>query len=195
VLDKLLSREIAPGLWQTVVVDSPETLQPLSRVHHERSGRPDGEVFAEAVAGTVGEAVEVSEHELNGAKVVHIGAQHPYVAAQAHTLDRYVGESPYGSLVAFPVPEVILAHPLGEGHPVAAMDNMQEIAERFAGDAEKPISPQLYWWHPNSRDRAQGEPLDLRPVGITMDHENRSVSLHTGDDEFAALLNALSRQG
>ncbi|GAA1089077.1 hypothetical protein [Nocardiopsis metallicus] len=195
VLDKLLSRQIAPGLWQTVVVDSPETLQPLSRVHHERSGRPDGEVFAEAVAGALGEAVEVSEHGLDGTEVVHIGAQHPYVAAHAHALDRYVGESPYGSLVAFPVPEVILAHPLGKGHPIAAMDHLQELAARFTGDAEKPISPQLYWWHPNSRGRAQGEPLDLRPVGITMDHENRSVSLHTGDEEFAALLNSLTQQG
>lgn len=195
VTAQLLSREIAPRLWQTVVVDSPETLQPLSRAAHEQSGRPDSQVFAEAVAGALGESVEVSEHELNGARIVHIGAQHPYVAAHAHELDRYVGESPYGALVAFPVPEVILAHPLGRGHPVAAMDHLQQIAERFAGDAEKPISPQLYWWHPNSRGRAQGEPLDLRPVGITVDHGNRSVSLHTGDEEFAALLNSLSQQG
>lgn len=195
VMEEMLSREVAPGLWQTVVVDTPENLYPLPRGQHEKSGRSDGAVFAEAVAGALGEAVQMSEHELDGAKIVHIGAEHPYVAAHAHVLDRYVGESPHGALVAFPVRETILAHPLGKGHPIAAMDHLQQIAQRFVGDAEKPISAQLYWWHPNSRARAQGEPLDLRPVGMTLDHENRSLSLHTADEEFASLFNSLVQQG
>lgn len=105
-----------------------------------------------------------------------------------------MGESPYGSLAAFPVPEAILAHRLGEGRPVAATDNTQEIAERCVGDAEKPISPHPYRRHPNSCDRGRGEPLDPRPAGLGTDHENKPVSPRTGDDEFATLLNALSRQ-
>lgn len=192
VLDSLLAREVAPGLWQTVVVDAPESLRPLSRKVHERSGRPDGLVFTEAVAGSVEETVEVSEHELNGARIVHIGGQHPYVAAHAHALDRYLGELPHGALVAFPVPEVLIAHPLGQGHPIAAMDNMQQIAERFVTDGDKPISAQLYWWHPGSRSREQGTPPDLRAVGVRIDHENRSVSLDTSDEEFGPLLDSLS---
>ncbi|WP_234003819.1 antitoxin YezG family protein [Nocardiopsis sp. SBT366] len=195
VPEQLLAREIAPGLWQTVVIDSPESLQPLSRVTHERSGRPDAEVFTEAVASALEEPVEASEHELSGARIVHLGAQHPYVAAQAHALDRFVGEAPHGVLVAFPVPEVILAHPLGQGHPIAGMDHLGQLAQRFVEDAEKPISPQLYWWHPGSRDRALGEPLDLRPVGMTLDHETRSVTLHTSDDEFVPLVDSLARRG
>ncbi|GAB3691833.1 hypothetical protein [Nocardiopsis oceani] len=195
VMEQLVTREVAPGLWQTVVIDSPDSLQPLPRAAHEQSGRPDGQVFAEAVSGALSEPVEVSEHEYNGAKVMHIGGQHPYVAAHAHALDRYLGESPYGAIVAFPVPEVILAHPLGQGHPVAAMDHMQQVAERFAADAEKPISAQLYWWHPNSRGRGQGEPLDLRAVGVTLDHEAKSVSLHTADEEFGPMLTSLAQRG
>ncbi|WP_017584250.1 hypothetical protein [Nocardiopsis valliformis] len=57
----------------------------------------------------------------------------------------------------------------------------------LGGDPEAQSAP--------SNQGAPGEPLDLRPVEITMDHENRSVSLHTGDEEFAALLNSLSQQG
>lgn len=195
VLEQLVAREIAPGLWQTVVIDSPESLQPLSRVTHEESGRHEGEVFTEAVASALEEPVEVSEHELSGARIVHLGARHPYVAAQAHALDRFVGEAPHGLLVAFPVPEVILAHPLGQGHPIAGMDHLGQLAQRFVDDAEKPISPQLYWWHPGSRGRAQGDPLDLRPVGMDLDHESRSVTLHTSDEEFAPLIDSLVRQG
>lgn len=192
VLDSLLAREIAPGLWQTVVVDSPESLRPLPRQVHERSGRPDGEVFAEAVAASVAETVEVSEHEVNGAHIVHIGGQHPYVAAHVHALGRYLGDLPHGALVAFPVPEVLLAHPLGQGHPIAAMDHMQQLAERFTADGDKPVSAQLYWWHPGSRSREQGTPPDLRPVGARIDHENRSVSLLTSDEEFGPMLNSLT---
>lgn len=191
VVDELLAREIAPGLWQTVVVDSPESLQPLSRKAHERSGREDARVFADAVAGSVDEPVEVGEHDLDGVRLVHIGGRHPYVAARAHTLGQYLGEAPHGALVAFPVPEVLIAHPLGQGHPLAAMENLGEIAERIAADGDKPISTQLYWWHPGSGSIGPDGIPDLRPVGVEIDHEAKSVLLRTPDEEFAPLLDSL----
>ncbi|XKK40022.1 hypothetical protein HFP72_04320 [Nocardiopsis sp. ARC36] len=191
ILEELLAREIAPGLWQTVVVDSPQSLQPLSRKAHEDTGRPDDEVFAEAVAGSLDEPVEVSEHDLDGVRLVHIGGQHPYVAAQAHALGRHIGEAPHGALVAFPVPEVLIAHPLGQGHPLAAMENLQEIAGKFAADAAKPIGAQLYWWHPGSLAAGQDAVPDLRAVGIEVDHEAKSVSVRTSDEEFGPVLDSL----
>ncbi|PDP84538.1 hypothetical protein CQJ94_28140 [Glycomyces fuscus] len=192
VLDSLLAREVAPGLWQTVVVDSPDSLRPLPRQVHERSGRPDGEVFAEAVAASVDETVEVSEHEVDGARIVHIGGRHPYAAAHVHDLGRHLGDLPHGALVVFPIAEVVLAHPLGQGHPIAAMDHMQQIAERFTADGDKPVSAQLYWWHPGSGSRERGAPPDLRPVGARIDHENRSVTLLTSDEEFGPMLDSLA---
>ncbi|WAE75560.1 hypothetical protein OUQ99_10955 [Streptomonospora nanhaiensis] len=191
ILEELLAREIAPGLWQTVVVDSPQSLQPLSRKAHEDTGRPDDEVFAEAVAGSLDEPVEVSEHDLDGVRLVHIGGPHPYVAAQAHALGRHIGEAPHGALVAFPVPEVLIAHPLGQGHPLAAMENLQEIAGKFAADAAKPIGAQLYWWHPGSLAAGQEAVPDLRAVGIEVDHEAKSVSVRTSDEEFGPVLDSL----
>ncbi|RKS08129.1 hypothetical protein DFP74_3822 [Nocardiopsis sp. Huas11] len=194
VLEQLVSREIAPGLWQTVVVDSPESLQPLSRQAHESSGRSDAEVFAAAVSASLADPVEVTEHDINGTRLVHIGGQHPYVAAHVHDLARHVGEAPHGALVVLPVPEVVIAHPLGQAHPVAAMENLREVAQRFAADAEKPISTQLYWWHPSSRTREQSAPADLRPVGVEIDHEKGSITLHTSDQEFGPLLSSLMGQ-
>jgi len=191
VLEELLTREIAPGLWQTVVIDGPESLQPLSRKAHERTSRPDEEVFAEAVAASLDEPVQVSEHDLDGTHLVHIGGGHPYVAAQAHTLGRHLGEAPHGALVAFPAPEVLIAHPIGRGHPLAAMENLQEIAERFTADAAKPVSAQLYWWHPDSGAQGPDGVPDLRAVGVEIDHEAKSVALHTSDEEFGPLINSL----
>lgn len=186
LLDSLVAREVAPGLWQTVVVDSPDSLRPLSRQAHERSGRTDAEVFDEAVADSVAEPVEVSEHDVDGVRIVHIGGQHPYVAARVHALERHLGDLPHGALVAFPVPEVLLAHPLGKGHPITAMDRMRQIAERFTADGDKPISAQLYWWHPSSRGR--DTPPDLRAVGTTADGLD---SPPTGDEEFASVVDSL----
>lgn len=188
VVDGLVARELAPGLWQTVALDLPDSVQLLGRRAHEESGRPGEEVFAEAVAHAVAEPVEVSEHDLDGVRVVHVGGQHPYVSAQVHVLDRHLGEAPHGALVALPVAQVVLAHPLGQAHPVAAMELLQELADRFVADADKPVSSQLYWWRPGS-----GTDLPrLSAVAVEVDHEARSVSLRTADREFGALVQSLA---
>ncbi|MEV2275327.1 hypothetical protein AB0I72_07050 [Nocardiopsis sp. NPDC049922] len=189
-VDQVLSREIVPGLWQTVVVDGADSLQPLSRKAHANSGRPEEQVFAGAVAASVAEPVEVSRHEVDGTPFVRIGGQHPYVAAHAHDLDRHLGEAPHGALVAFPVPEVLIVHELGQGHPVEAVRNLQEIARRCTADAAKPISSQVYWWHPSSRTRDPGDPVDLRLVGV--DDEEGKASPHAPDEEFSRLVHSLT---
>ncbi|WP_150238051.1 hypothetical protein [Nocardiopsis quinghaiensis] len=189
VIDKLVARELAPGLWQTVAVDHPDSVQPLSRHAHERSGRSTGEAFAEAVAHAVAEPVETSEHEIDGVRIVHVGGQHPYVSAQAHVLGRHLGEAPHGALVAFPVPQAVLAHPLGQGNPIAAMERLRALAERFVADTDKPVSSQLYWWRPGPG--AETDVPRLSAVAVETDHEARTVSLYTGDQEFGPLLDTL----
>lgn len=193
--EQLVMREFAPGLWQVVVVDSPESLQPLNRKALEETGRSVEEVFAEAVGGTLAEPVDVSGHEVRGTQVVHIGGGQPYVAGQAHALSRHLGQALHGALVAFPVPEVILAHPLGQAHPVAAMQNLQELAQRFVSDSDKPISAQLFWWHPRSASLGQGDVPDLRPVGLEVEQETGRATLRASDDEFGPLLNSLVQNG
>lgn len=193
--EQLVVREFAPGLRQVVVVDSPESLQPLTRKALEDTGRPVEEVFTEAIGGTLQEPVDVSGHDVQGTQVVHVGGQHPYVAGQVHALNRHLGQVPHGALVCFPVPEVILAHPLGQGHPVAAMRALQELAQRFASDADKPISAQLFWWHPGSASLAREDLPDLRPVGLETDQESGRETLHVFDDEFGPLFQSLVQGG
>lgn len=195
VWDTLVYRGFAEGLREAVVVDTAETVQPLSRSALEPMGLDAQEAFARAVAASVAEDVEASGVELGGAVIIHIGGAHPYTAAQAHVLSRFLDGAPHGALVAFPVREVVLVHPLGKGHPVMAMERLQELAERFVADADKPIDARLFWWHPDSADRAESEVPDLRRVGVKVDHEDRSVALYTSDDEFGPLLNRLMDQG
>ena len=193
--DTLLYRDFAAGLRETVVIDAPDSVQPLNRSALGPMGLSEEQAFAQAVAASVAEEVEASEVDLDGVTVVHIGGAQPYTASQAHVLSRFLGEAPHGALVAFPVREVVLAHPLGKGHPIMAMERLQELAGRFVADAKRPISAQLFWWHPSSAGRAEADVPDLRPVGVEVDHEERSVSLHTFDDEFRPLLNRLMENG
>ncbi|MBB6120837.1 hypothetical protein [Nocardiopsis algeriensis] len=194
VWERLLYREPAPGLRQTVAADTPDSLRPLDRAELAGLGLSEEEAFEAAVSGSLEEPAEVSEHELDGVRIIHIGGQHPYAAARVHALAEHVGEAPHGALVALPVPQAVLVHPLGQGHPIAAMERLQELAERFAADADKPITTQLYWWHPSSRERSGAELPDLRPVRAEVDHEARSVSLHSSDDEFGPVLDMLMRR-
>lgn len=191
VLAGLLCRPFAPGLWQVAALDSPDTVQPIGRAQHEESGRADDEVFAAGITNALREPVEVSPREIGGVTITHIGGQHPYVAAQVHVLGDHIGAVPHGALVAIPVPQVVIAHVLGDGHPIAALEALQEIAQRFVDDAERPITPQLYWWHPSSRTIAGAEVPDLRPVRIEVDAESGNVSLFTNDPEFHPLLESL----
>ncbi|MBB5434647.1 hypothetical protein [Nocardiopsis composta] len=196
----VVTRELADGVWETVAVDHPDSVQPLSRGAVEGPGaQPIDRLFQAAVENSLAEPSEVSEHEYNGVKLLHIGGEHFYMAAHAHVLGRYLGRyAPLenGALVAFPVPQVVLINPFGAGHPIAAMEAMQELAERFV-EGDKPISAQVFWWRPRAaeladpgRAPAQDHRPDLRQVRVEVDHEAKSVSIY-GDEDFRALLNRL----
>ncbi|WP_017608941.1 hypothetical protein [Nocardiopsis xinjiangensis] len=193
VADTLLGRRVGADLVETVALDTPDTVQPVTREQHEETGRSEEGTYGEAVANSVAEPVEVSHHDFGGMNFVHIGGEHPYVSAQLHVLTRHLEQTPHGVLVALPVPQVVLAHVLGEesSHPVAALELLQNMADRFVEEAERPITSQVYWWHPSSRDRAESELPDLRAVRIEIDQEQGSASLFTDDDEFGELLQSL----
>ncbi|MFW5416411.1 hypothetical protein J0910_07290 [Nocardiopsis sp. CNT-189] len=196
----VVTRSLADGVWETVAVDHPDSVQPLSRSAAEGpNAQPFDRLFQAAVENSLAEPFEVSEHEMHGVKLLHIGGEHFYMAAHAHVLGRYLGRyAPLenGALVAFPVPQVVLVNPFGAGHPIAAMEAMQDLAASFA-EGDKPISPQVFWWRPSAAEQAdpgrapaQDHRPDLRQVRVEVDHEAKSVSIF-GDEDFRALLNRL----
>ncbi|GAB3728199.1 hypothetical protein [Nocardiopsis nanhaiensis] len=185
-LPQLVARQITSDLWQTVVIDFPDDMQLLRRdqVGDETA---DEQVFAAAVENSLNEPVEVSELDAGGTPIVHIGGEQPYVLSHLHALERHLGETEHGALVVFPSPPVVMAHILGKGNPVNAMETLQELAERFVADTDKPVTAKLYWWRPNP-----GSSLpDLREVAIKIDHENKSISLMSADESFGPLLQSL----
>ncbi|MBX6766784.1 MAG: hypothetical protein IRY90_06480 [Actinomadura rubrobrunea] len=122
VRDALVVRPLAPGLLETVVVDYPDSIVPLQK--SALDGRSADEAFAEALARSVdGEPHHIMTRELYGVPLTHIGGEHRYAGAHVHVLKRYVNpdKAPYGALVAFPIPELLLVHPLGKLDERAAL--------------------------------------------------------------------------
>ncbi|MDT0329223.1 hypothetical protein [Nocardiopsis lambiniae] len=195
VRERAQVREVAPGLWQGVVLEGPgaEPPPPVDRAVFAWEGRSEARVFAEAVESSVNEPVRVRERGADGTRLLCIGGEHPYVAAQAYVLPRYAGEMPHGAVVMFPTPYVMYAHPLGQGSPVTAMQVMNAIADRLVGvgDPGARSAGRLYWWHPSAWGRNLGRPPEPREVGVRVDHVVGEATLLTSDEEFDSLVRSL----
>ncbi|WP_067481279.1 hypothetical protein [Actinomadura hibisca] len=193
----LVTRRLAPGLLETVVVDYPDAVMTLNR--SDTGGLPPEQVFGAAVAASVGrEEHYVQTDDFQNVPIMHVGGTHRYVSAHVHVLRRHVdpATAPYGALVALPVPEYVVVHVIGRAtHLFWAMETMQDLAARHHEAGEKAITPQLYWWRPGAYEQlpeehalSSGMSPDLRPVGIDVDHEAQSVAARTAEtDELIGL--------
>ncbi|MEV0401768.1 hypothetical protein [Actinoallomurus sp. NPDC050550] len=192
--DGVVARPLAPGLLETVVVDHPDMMVVLSRA--DLGGADENQVFAAALSNSIGtEAHYAQTDDVQGVPVTHIGGTHRYVGAHVHVLRRHVEKAPYGALVSFPVPEYVVMHVIGDVHLFSAMEIMQALSRHQFEAGEKAISPQVYWWRPGPYEQlpeaealAGGGVPDLRPVGIEVDHEEKSVTpLTAGTGELVEL--------
>jgi hypothetical protein len=173
----VVTRELAPGLWETVAIDRPDSVQPLPR---DDSDDPE-ELFRVAIGNAVADEFTLTWFDLGDARVLHIGGDHPYIAAHVHVLGRYLDPLPTdGALVSFPLPEVVLVHPIGGVHPIEGLAQLQEGTRQLVEGGHKAISPQVFWWVPSA-----GERPDLRPVHFAMSDGRITVQ---GDGEFRQLV-------
>ena len=188
--DLLVSRPIASGVFEVVVVDFPDSIQPLNRADLGKVGLTEEQAFERAVEGSLSEPFEVSRMDFRGAEIVHIGTGGGfYVGSQLHVLERHLGDAPHGALVVFPSPPVVMAHVLGQSEqPVIAMNTLQEVARRYIADTDKPITDKLFWWRPESvRD---GRPR-LVEVRVEIDEQTGQVGVYTEDEDFITVMKSL----
>jgi hypothetical protein len=187
--DALVTRRLAPGLLQTVVVDHPDSLMPLNRT--DIGAAPENGIFGTALSFSIGKEPHYTEMDtVQGVPVMHVGGTHRYVGSHIQVFRRYVEPSsvPYGALLSFPLPEYVLVHAIGSVHLVVAMEAVQDLSRRLFGAGEKRLSPQVFWWRPGQYERLpeeealnSGRVPDLRPVGIEVDHQEMSVAAQNPD--------------
>lgn len=194
--EALVTRPLAPGLLETVVVDYPDSIMPLNRA--DIGNTPENGVFGTALALSIGKEPHYAQmNDVGGVPVMHIGGTHRYVSAHVHVLSRHVfaNIAPYGALVSFPVPEYVIVHSIGNPHLFIAMEAVQTLTRRHFEVGEKAVSPQVYWWRPGPHEQLPEEAAlhsglvpDLRPVGIQIDQQTRNVvALTEHTNELIAL--------
>jgi hypothetical protein len=187
MLDGLVARRLAPGLVEAVVIDYPDSIVPLDRAR--LGDLREQSAFGAALQHSIDKEPHYAESAaVHGVPITHVGGTHRYVGAHAHVLRRHTGQAPHGALVSFPLPEYLLVHEIGDVHVFAAMEAMQDLSRRLFDSGDKPVSPQVYWWRPGAyEEQPQPQALygplvpDLRPVGIQVDHQEKSVAFLTAD--------------
>ncbi|MFC4011030.1 hypothetical protein ACFOY2_27640 [Nonomuraea purpurea] len=187
--ESLLTRPLAAGLVETVVIDTPDSIIPLNR--RDIGDRPESQVFGAALHASLNREPHYTQtEEIWGVPITHIGETHRYVGSHVHVLGRYLGAAPYGALVSFPLPEYLVVHEIGGTHLVAAMEAMQALARTHVEKGDNAISSQLYWWRPGAYEQqperdalAGGQVPDLRPVGVEVDHQEKSIAPLTAETE------------
>jgi hypothetical protein len=185
--DSLVTRALTPGLVEAVVIDKPDSIVSLPRT--ALGGKTVHQVMGAALhASLTREPIYAHTEDVFGVPFTYIGETQRYVGSHIHVLSRYVGPAPYGALVSFPLPEYLLVHEIGTVHLIHAMEVMQEVTDGLFKQGERGISAQLYWWQPGSYEQASeqerlasGEVPDLRPVGVEVDREEKSITPLTAD--------------
>ncbi|KAB2339341.1 hypothetical protein [Actinomadura rudentiformis] len=184
----LVTRPLAPGLLETVVVDYPDAMMPLNR--SKLGGVTEDAVFGAAIRASLEKEPHYTRNdEIFGVPIMTVGETHRYVGAHLHLLHRHAGPAPFGALVAVPIPEYVIVHVIGkDNHLFAGMEAMQALARTHVENGEKPITSQVFWWRPGQYERlpepdafASGLVPELRPVAIEVDHDDKSVAALTAD--------------
>ncbi|MFI0356202.1 hypothetical protein [Actinomadura sp. 9N407] len=187
--EALVTRPLAPGLLQSVVVDYPDAIMPLNR--SSIGGTPENEIFGAALRASIEkEPHYIKTDEIWDVPITHIGETHRYVGSHVHALRRHLGPAPYGALVSFPIPEYLIFHEIGSTHLFAAMEAMQGISRRHVEQGEKALTSQVYWWRagayeqlPEQQALSSGLVPGLVPVGIEVNHEDKSVAARTAESD------------
>ncbi|MEU0546059.1 hypothetical protein [Nocardia sp. NPDC005978] len=187
--DALLTRRLAPGLMETVVIDTPDSIRTLNR--QEVKGRDPNAVFGAAIRNSLAEDhFRVFEHSYGPVTVLALEAGHRYIGAHAHMLSRYVNPATarLGALVSFPTPEVVVVYEIGPVLSIATTTALVYwIAKQYMTQSEHQLLLRLYWWRPGAyeelgdRGPLSGGGPDLRELRFDVDFRADTIRAQTAE--------------
>lgn len=153
------AREIAEGLVETVVLDTPTSVVTLLDEQVERCGRDAlwAAGLEHLVAEPLGEVDRIDLH--GGAAVTVIEGESVYTASKLlvlpDVLRRVHGDRAYpdGLLVAMPDRHRLLLHPIDDRDVIPALQGMASMVAHFYASAVGGVSPSVYWWRDGTLER------------------------------------------
>lgn len=153
------AREIADGLLEVVVLDTPTTVMMLLDEDVERCGRP--ELWAAGLEHLVAEPLgDVEQLDLpGGGSVQLVEGESVYTASKVlvlpDVLRQVYGDRAYpdGILVAMPDRHHLLLHPVDDASVLPALQGTASMVAEFYGSAVGGVSPSVYWWRDGAIER------------------------------------------
>lgn len=174
------SRQVARGLSEVVVVDTPDTVMVVDTDRFEVLALSDAELLALGRDNLrAHEPVEVEHHTTGPVELFVAESDSFYTATWALLLDELVDVPSEGALVAIPSRHALMAHPLRGADAVKAVQVMLGVAHRHFAEAPGNLTPELFWY--------RGGQLRLLP---TAEQDDGQLGF-APPDEFLAVLNEL----
>lgn len=174
------SREVASGLSEVVVVDTPDTVMVVDTDRLEALGLSDAELLALGRDNLRAHEPVQPEHHTTGPVELFVAESDSfYTATWALMLDEVVDVPTEGALVVVPSRHALMAHPLRDADAIKAVQVMLGVAHRHFAEAPGNLTPDLFWYRDGQ--------LRLLP---TVERDDGQLGF-TPPDDFLEVLNEL----
>lgn len=140
-------REVADGLSEVVVVDTPDTVMVVDTDRFEVLGLSDAELLALGRDNLrAHEPVELQHHTTGPVELLVAESDNFYTATWALLLDEVVEVPPEGALVVIPSRHALMVHPLRDADAVKAVQVLLGVAHQHFAEAPGNLTPDLFWY-------------------------------------------------
>lgn len=165
----LAGRLVAPGLFEALVVDQPQSVHGVPTGIAEAWREPLDELLAVGRSQVLDDGLLVRQHlDLGATTATLLEDVSPYTTGHLHWITSYVDIPDDGALVAVPTRHCLLAHPMvARETTLAATQALLINAARLYDAGPGGISPHLYWWRAGAMELLPGsvedDRVELRP--------------------------------
>lgn len=165
----LAGRLVAPGLFEALVVDQPESVHGVPSGVAEGWPEPLDALLSVGRSQVLDDGLLTRQHlDLGATTATLLEDVSPYTTGHLHWLTSYVDIPEAGALVAVPTRHCLIAHPmLARETALAATQALLMNAARLYDAGPGAISPHLYWWRDGEMALLPGsvedDRVELRP--------------------------------
>ncbi|MGE2818139.1 hypothetical protein ACQI5H_23795 [Mycobacterium heidelbergense] len=180
----VVSRILAPGLVQRVVLDQVNTIVPVTHDHLSRWPVEEPELFDLAEANTRGDGLlEVTDIDNDsGETIIGLHGSSDYASAHIRWLGAYPVAGRWGAAFVVPCEGMIYVHPLNGTDAFVTVGTLAQTAAIAHAQRPNPLSSSVYWWH--------DEMIHLAAV---VEESYESLGLHVSPD-FQKVMEDIAEQ-
>jgi hypothetical protein len=143
----LVYRELSESLFEVLVFDLPDVIQPVTVEDTENWLEDSENLFAIGIQHVIDQySFPMIEHDLDGIKLIEINTNHFFAAAIFYVIDSYPdlnGER--GLLISFPTRSTALIHLIEKVDSLIFSARMTEITRLIYGDGPGSLSNKVFY--------------------------------------------------